>query len=195
MSHQQRLLSTESTADQLDDSADFTTRPSWASPQAEDGEERTYSRRRSLECTSVEIQIVDTELTQGHIMYIIQVSSGIKKWTVYRRFRDFYFLDKQMRKCFPKLKIPALPPKRFFGSSTDREFVDSRKDQLESYLTTLVGIQSIWARNELALFLNNDANSMMFIWNFERMRRMQDVSDIVVFGKIFFLTCGRYLLL
>jgi hypothetical protein len=175
MAHQQRLVSTESTAD------DLTRRPSWASPQNEDGEagERTYSRRRSLECTSVEVQIVETELTQDHIMYVIQASSGIKKWTVYRRFRDFYFLDKQLRKCFPKIKIPNLPPKRFFGSSTDREFVDSRKEQLESYLTTLVGIHSIWTRNELALFLNNDANSMMFIWNFERMRRMQDVSHLV----------------
>ncbi len=172
---QQRLLSTDST---VEDSADFVGRPSWASPQTEDGEERTYSRRRSLECTSVEIRIVETELTQDHIMYVIQASSGIKKWTVYRRFRDFYFLDKQLRKCFPKIKIPGLPPKRFFGSSTEREFVDSRKEQLESYLTTLVGIQSIWTRNELALFLNNDANAMMFIWNFERMRRMQDVSFI-----------------
>lgn len=176
MTSQQRSLSTDADVDGVDDSTDLNTRrPSWASPQNEDGEGRTYSRRRSLECTSVEVQILGTEQIDDHILYIIEVSSGIKKWTVYRRFRDFYFLDKQLRKCFPKIKIPPLPAKRFFGSSTDKEFVESRKEQLESYLTTIVGIQSIWTRNELALFLNNDANAMMFIWNFERMRRMQDV--------------------
>lgn len=173
---QQRLQSTDSGAD-LDDSGETNSRPSWASPQNEDGEGRTYSRRRSLECASVEVQITEAEQIDDHIMYVMQVSSGMKKWTVYRRFRDFYFLDKQLRKCFPKIKIPALPAKRFFGSSTDKEFVESRKEQLEVYLSTLVGIQSIWTRNELALFLNNDANAMMFIWNFERMRRIQDVSE------------------
>lgn len=177
MAQQLKLEPTPSVVEE-EEELDFSGRPSWAanSRQSEEGEERTLSRRRSLECSSIEVKIVGTELTQGHTMYVLQVSSGAKKWTVYRRFKDFDFLDKQLRKLFPNLKIPALPPKRYFGSSNEAEFVESRRQQLEAYLNTLVGFQSIWSRNDLALFLNNDSNSMMFIWNFEKMRRLQDVS-------------------
>lgn len=38
-----------------------------------------------------------------------------------------------------------------------------------------MGNSSVWTRNDLALFLDNDANYLMLIWYFERMRRMQDV--------------------
>lgn len=109
-------------------------------------------------------------------MYIIQVLSGHKDWKVARRFRDFVFLDKQLRKSFPKLKIPQLPAKTYFSSSTEARVVDERRAQLETYLKSLIYMQSIWTRNDLVLFLNDDTNSMMFIWNFERMRKMQDVS-------------------
>jgi hypothetical protein len=159
--------------------------PSWAEgapavPELQEDEddeaERTYSRRRSLECSAVQVSIVGTESTQGHTLYIIQVSSGIKQWEVARRFRDFCYLDKQLRKNFPKLKIPVLPPKQYLFSSTSSSVVDERRNQLEAYLKSLMFMSSIWSRNDLALFLNDGANSMMFIWNFERMRKMQDVS-------------------
>lgn len=172
-------LSVDSNFDANDEST-----PSWAESSAaievEDivAAERTYSRRRSLECSSVEISIVGTEATQGHTLYIIQVASGIKQWEVPRRFRDFVYLDKQLRKSFPKLKIPQLPPKTYLFSSTEARVVDERRGQLEAYLKSLIYMQSIWTRNDLVLFLNNETNSMMFIWNFERMRKMQDVRHI-----------------
>lgn len=169
-------LSIDSNVDLNDD-----TTPSWADGAAviepdDIGPERTFSRKRSLECSAVEVSIVGTEATQGHTLYIIQVSSGIKQWEVARRYRDFTYLDKQLRKNFPKLKIPALPPKRYLFSSTEQSVVDERKNHLETYLKSLMYIQSIWTKNDLVLFLNNETNSMMFIWNFERMRKMQDVS-------------------
>ena len=168
-------FSVDSTVDANEDSA-----PDWASasPAVENADlaaERTYSRRRSLECCSVELSIVGTETTQGHTLYIIQVSSGIKQWEVGRRYRDFSYLDKQLRKNFPKLKIGVLPPKRYLFSSTDPTIVDERRIQLEDYLKALIYLPTIWTRNDLVLFLNNDSNAMMFIWNFERMRKMQDV--------------------
>lgn len=172
-------LSVDSTNDANDES-----RPSWADSsaamEAEDiaAVERTHSRRRSLECSSVEISIVGTDLTKGHTLYIIQVLSGHKDWKVARRFRDFVYLDKQLRKSFPKLKIPQLPSKTYFSSSTEARLVDERRAQLETYLKSLIYMQSIWTRNDLVLFLNDDTNSMMFIWNFERMRKMQDVSPV-----------------
>lgn len=189
-------LSVDSTNDANDES-----RPSWADSsaaiEAEDiaAAERTYSRRRSLECSSVEISFVGTEQTQGHTLYIIQVSSGHKDWKVARRFRDFVYLDKQLRKSFPKLKIPQLPPKTYFTSATEARVVDERRAQLETYLKSLIYMQSIWTRNDLVLFLNDDTNSMMFIWNFERMRKMQDVRlnktcNVASFAKaLYFFAC------
>ena len=159
---------------------DDEARPVWAtlsSDRSDENLERTMSRRRSLECSSITVSIVGTEQREGHTAYVIDISSGAKTWRVYRRFNDFFYLDKQLRKNFPKLKIPSLPPKRYFASSTDPSFVEERRQLLETYLCTLVYMQSIWTRNDLVLFLNNPENSMMFIWNFERMRRMQDVSD------------------
>lgn len=155
-------------------------RPIWAESSTDSSyssmDRSSSGRRRSLACTEIEVRIVDTQLSEGHTLYVIEVSSGVKQWTVIRRFKDFYYLDKMLRKNFTKLKIPPLPPKRYFASSTDPGFVDERRDQLENYLQTLIRIQSIWTRNDLVLFLNNSENNMMFVWNFERMRRMQDVS-------------------
>jgi len=152
-------------------------RPTWASPSIDDNgrsTSRTFSKMRSLECSSVEINIIDTELVEDHTLYILQASSGIKQWEIARRFRDFAYLDKQLRKKFPDLKIPPLPPKRYLFSSTDPALVEERRSQLENYLKTLMYIAPIWSKNDLVLFLNDESNSMMFIWNFERMRKMQD---------------------
>jgi hypothetical protein len=166
-------------------SMDSTTneRPDWAGSPCPDEDERpsmrSYSRVRSLECSRLEISIIGSELTDGHTLYIIQLSSGIKQWEVGRRFRDFCFLDKQLRKNFSaevNAKLPPLPPKRYLFSSTDPATVEERRNQLETYVRELCYLQALWTRNDLALFLNDQGNSMMFIWNFERMRKMQDVS-------------------
>jgi hypothetical protein len=178
-------LSVDSNTDQYEEG-----RPSWAAGATltEDDDEdiaaveRTYSRKRSLECASIMLSIVGTNSSQGHTLYVIQISSGIKQWEVARRFRDFVYLDKQLRKNFPKLKIPTLPPKKYLVSSTDPSVVDERRGQLEDYLKSIIYMSSIWSRNDLVLFLNNDTNAMMFIWNFEKMRKMQDVSTLQPFN-------------
>jgi hypothetical protein len=169
-------LSLDSNVDPTDE-----TTPAWADGstaqivEEDEQAERTYSRRRSLECSAVIVNIAGTETSQGHTLYVIQVSSGIKQWEVARRYRDFCYLDKQLRKNFPKLKVPTLPPKQYLFSSTSAAVVEERRNQLESYLKSLIYMPSVWSKNDLALFLNDQANSMMFIWNFERMRKMQDV--------------------
>lgn len=155
-----------------DVNADFINRPSWA---GEPDEERTLSSSRSLQCTSIELQIIDTASVRSHTQYKIQISTGGKTWTVGRRFKDFYYLDKQLKAHCPNIKLPSLPPKRFLLSSNDPRFVDERKQQLEVYLKTLAQISHVWNQNDLVLFLDDESNSMMFIWNFERMRKIRDV--------------------
>lgn len=92
-----------------------------------------------------------------------------------RRFKDFFFLDQQLRKYFDNSSLPTLPPRRFLKSSTDTELVSGRRDQLQIYINILVLDKRVWTRNELVLFLDDDSNPMMFLWNLDRMRQMQEV--------------------
>lgn len=153
---------------------DTMNRPSWAG--LPDERDRALSNGRSLQCTSIDVQIIDTSTIRSHTQYKIQLSSGGKNWTVNRRFKDFYYLDKQLRMNYPNINLPSLPPKRYILSSTDPRFVEERRAQLETYLRSLVTNSHVWSYNDLVLFLDDETNSMMFIWNFERMRNIRDVS-------------------
>jgi hypothetical protein len=90
-----RKYSVESQGEWNEDTID-PRQPSWASPDfvfPDDSEDRSYSRRRSIECSAVEIQIVDTEINQDHTVYLIKASCGLKKWYIKRRYKDVHFLD------------------------------------------------------------------------------------------------------
>jgi hypothetical protein len=158
--------------------------PSWATPQQlqgiEDGE-NLGRRRQSVECTALTTRIVETKQLKNssgsYTVYVVEVSSGIKSWSIERRFSDFYHLDQQLRKNNPGIEFPPLPPKKLFGSSTSK-VVDSRKETLESYLQKIVRISKIWNRSDIVQFLDNDNNTMTFLWNFERMRRTQEVNKV-----------------
>lgn len=169
-----RNLSVESN---IDEEPNF--KPSWASPFGEksDSEDRHLSRRRSVECSATKITIPDTEPNQDHTVYIIRVYTPLRVWVIKRRYRDFYYLDKELRKYYPNIQFPSLPPKRYLRSSSDPEIVDQRKEQLEQYLNGLVTAPLVWARNDFVLFLNDETNIMTFIWNFERMKKLQEVSS------------------
>lgn len=73
------------------------------------------SRLRSIECTSIEVSILSSELVpateknSAHITYIIQVSPGAsKRWNVKRRYNDFVYLDNQLRKPTGQQKVLSL---------------------------------------------------------------------------------------
>lgn len=86
------------------------------------------------------------------------------------------------------MKLPPLPRKRYFGSSTEPKFVEERRSQLEEYLKSIVAIPHVWIRSDLPRFLDNESNSMIFIWNFERVKRMQEVSYDIMCSKILEMT-------
>jgi len=156
------------------DSAEYQS--TWLSRKTSDGR-----RHKSvIDCCSIGIKIVATDLITTkqsaiHTVYKIEVSPGIQNWIVDRRFNDFVLLDQELHKHFPSVKFPALPPKRFFGSSTEPKFVEERRDQLEAYLLSLVAMQECWTTSDLPRFLDNENNSMLFIWNLERVAKMQEV--------------------
>lgn len=166
-------------SDEVFDPNDPNDRPDWANLRlnniSKDLENFDSKPPRSFDCSSLDVDIVGTEKKDSIVYFNIEISSGIKKWRVFRRYRDFYYMDKQLHKHFTKLELPELPPKTYLKSSSDPEVINQRKQLLDNYLKSLVKIQMIWTRDSLALFLNDHKNSMMFIWNYEKMRRLQDV--------------------
>lgn len=151
--------------------------PAWAATEYVEPSsgERTYSRRRSMECSSIELEIIETQVNQDHTVYVIKVSCGMKNWMVKRRYKDFDYLDRKLRKFLPAVTMPSLPPKSYWRSSNNPSIVEQRKQQLQDYLRALLGMNQIWARNDFVLFLNDESNIMTFIWSVERMRRLKEV--------------------
>jgi len=161
-----------------DENLSITDIPSWLQGIS-DGNERS-NRRKSLECSSIGISIDDTELSdfkageQPYTLFIIKVSPGIKSWYIKRRYSDFLFLHTSLSKYIHSEILPKLPAKRYFRSSIETQFVEERRLQLQNYLSAVVLIPSAWKRSELPRFLDNESNSMIFLWNFEKMRKMHE---------------------
>ena len=87
--------STSTSFDSVEDNDDSSlARPSWASPTEYSTDGGKLGNLRSLECSSINIEIVETEMTGGHMSYVVMVESGISTWTVNRRYNDFIFLPK-----------------------------------------------------------------------------------------------------
>jgi hypothetical protein len=89
---------------------------------------------------------------------------------------DFVYVNQQLNKLCPKDKLPDLPPKKYFGSSTDYAFVEDRRVKLDLYLQQLTAIQTVWTTPVLVTFLDSPTNTLMYLWNFEKMRKMQKVT-------------------
>ena len=166
-----------------------TDTPSWAMHQGKEDGTRSSHRRRSLDCTATTVSIPESEYIRdtsagGYQVYIIEVISGHKRWRIKRRYSDFNYLDTQLRKFMKRTEIPVFPPKRFIGSSTDKEFVEERRADLERYISALVRCSTAWNASDFVRFLDNDDNSMMMLWNLEKMRRVQDVSIVFIYMAI-----------
>ena len=86
---------------------------------------------------------------------------------------DFTYLERQLMKQNLQSTLPAIPPKRYFGSSKDHSFVEDRRVKLESYLNSLIPIAAVWNTPILTTFLDGPSNTLMYLWNLERMRKMQ----------------------
>ena len=54
--------------------------------------------------------------------------------TVERRYNDFVWLNGILQAAIGDAKLPALPYKRYIGSSLDPNFVENRRSQLQEYL-------------------------------------------------------------
>eukprot|EP00466_Bigelowiella_natans_P003121 jgi/Bigna1/70822/fgenesh1_pg.13_\ len=70
----------------------------------------------------------------------------VKPKGVRRRYSDFVWLRNMIRKCFPGLLIPLLPPKKVFGNK-EHTFVKSRCAKLQEFLERVVSRYEFIARS------------------------------------------------
>ena len=72
--------------------------------------------------------------------YQISVSSPLQNWKVKRRYNDFFELHQALSQDYRV--VPKLPQKTFFSVSTDSS-IELRRKELDSYLNSLLTIETI----------------------------------------------------
>lgn len=88
------------------------------------------------------------------IMYAIEVSKGPKKWTVYRRFNQFFKLDQDLKKKkHLAKKAKMLPPKDSSCKKDDPNLLDMRMASFNNYLREILVSKDIQNSSVLYSFL------------------------------------------
>ena len=90
------------------------------------------------------------------MMYPIDVTKGSQKWTVFRRFNQFYHLDNDIKKhhLFKKAGITSsMPSKNSTASKTDPLLLEARRRGFQKYLTELCQIPIIADSDQFYMFI------------------------------------------
>lgn len=129
---------------------------------------------------TVAVPSVDTR-DDGHgpySSYQVSVRAGTRRWTVWRRYREFRALHMALSEEFPNVKLPSMPPKKFLGTMAP-EFVETRRAQLQAYARALVAIPAVWRSNEVVTFLDDTVNSLSVQIALQRMSgRVRTVESV-----------------
>jgi hypothetical protein len=67
----------------------------------------------------------------------IRTTNGSESWTIMKRYRDFYKLNKQLKKEHLQIKCLDFPPKKKLGNM-DFDFVEARRQRLQIYIKNVL---------------------------------------------------------
>lgn len=93
------------------------------------------------------------------VVYRLEVEGGERRMALWKRFSDFVALDDQVRSSFSgnhlAANIPALPPKypKFLYDHGSDEFVEARREALETYIRKLVLVPKVLENPDMQRFL------------------------------------------
>lgn len=93
--------------------------------------------------------IKDFKKEKDYIVYEIEITIGLYRWTVDRRYKDFLEFDTNR---FTHLKHSFLPPKRLIGNQ-DIEFVKKRRNELQQYLQTVFELECVMQQRRDVKFM------------------------------------------
>ncbi|XP_071983606.1 nischarin isoform X2 [Engystomops pustulosus] len=99
-----------------------------------------------------EVKIIGSELVDNYTVYIIEVYTGVYKWTVKHRYSDFYDLHEKLT-AENKTERNLLPPKKIIGKNS-KSLVEKRQKDLEIYLQALLTVFPVNVPKTLAHFLH-----------------------------------------
>jgi len=133
------------------------------------GDLKNKSEKRRLEDIPDDIEITGvsipaTRQMSDHVLYQIDVVNSRKekeysKWTVLKRFGQFYEMDSLVRSSFEKSDIlhtlPATPERKLklFNDHSNVNFVEQRRVLLENYLQKMVEIEDVVRDKHFLAFL------------------------------------------
>eukprot|EP00743_Colponemidia_sp_Colp-15_P009680 GILK01010591.1.p1 GENE.GILK01010591.1~~GILK01010591.1.p1 ORF type:complete len:819 (+),score=144.67 GILK01010591.1:62-2518(+) len=88
-----------------------------------------------------------------YIAYMLEVSSGRDRWTVFRRYKQFKLLHESLMRAYPKAcDLLHLPPAKVMGLFND-ELIRDRADQLGAYLKIIIGDKKLADCDEIWSFV------------------------------------------
>jgi len=135
------------------------------------GDLKNKSEKRRLEDIPDDIEITGvsipaTRQMSDHVLYQIDVVNSRKekeysKWTVLKRFGQFYEMDSLVRSSFEKSDIlhtlPATPERKLklFNDHSNVNFVEQRRVLLENYLQKMVEIEDVVRDKHFLAFFGN----------------------------------------
>jgi PX domain len=102
-----------------------------------------------------DVCIPATRSMSDHVLYQIDVSNARKrktfsKWTVLKRFGQFYEMDTEVRASFAEEKefldtLPCAPERKpkLLADHMDSTFIEERRALLEHYLQAMIKVERI----------------------------------------------------
>eukprot|EP01102_Stenamoeba_stenopodia_P021032 TRINITY_DN8375_c0_g1_i1.p2 TRINITY_DN8375_c0_g1~~TRINITY_DN8375_c0_g1_i1.p2 ORF type:complete len:411 (-),score=80.32 TRINITY_DN8375_c0_g1_i1:307-1539(-) len=91
-------------------------------------------------------------LVFSYTVFKMKVKLKSDNWVVYRTFNDFKELHAKLEKRMPTIKLPPLPPDKFFGF-LEPQFVKRRKEDLQIFLDQLLKIPTVCKSDVFQYFL------------------------------------------
>lgn len=84
---------------------------------------------------SIPRAVLQKSTTKNYYIYEINFRSnnGSESWTIFKRYRDFHKLHKQLKKRHLQIKVLDFPPKKNIGN-LDFDFVEERRQRLQVYI-------------------------------------------------------------
>ena len=97
----------------------------------------SFDSFQSVSRVEIQASITGYELVEARKRFTvfqinIQPGNG-RNWFIFRRYSDFMKLDQELKELLPE--FPArLPPKKYLGDNFDPQFLELRKNGLQTYL-------------------------------------------------------------
>ena len=109
------------------------------------------------------------DLLGTHKMYEIAFvnSANVKSIKCYRRFKHFQLLNEKLKKTYPYIIIPKLPPNKNISKmiSPDKIFEDDRLAQLNFYINVLFLHENLKKTKEFIKFIENSKFDVAYFEN------------------------------